>query len=96
MVKSTGGYISLVSRILVLIDRHDPLRLRALGAPADEYEPQARAIAKNVARCREAHTCRQLLWEVFSTSFGESAGSPGAYNNLADELVDLVSKHTRF
>jgi hypothetical protein len=45
MVKHTEAYSRLVKRIQAVIDRHDPYSLLANGAPPDEFEPLAHAIA---------------------------------------------------
>ena len=73
------------------IARHDPLGLHALGAPPNEYEPQARAVAAAIARCHSAEACLDLVWDVFGESFGESAAPKERFARLANDIFEIRS-----
>ena len=88
--QSSNEYIDLVKGIKEAIDRHDPMGLRAVGAPSDEYEPQASSIARAVLRCGNLEEFLDATWNAFYDSFGESAGRREDYDRLATDVYDLA------
>jgi len=86
-----NDYVRLVKRIAEAIDRHDPIGLRALGAPADEYETQVNAIARAASSCRNVEEWVDAIWTAFHDSFGESAGSKDNYDQLANEMFEIAT-----
>ena len=49
---------ALIKQVQGVIDFYDPFSLRELGAPEDEFEPQARRIVDG--RCHDAEGCLDL------------------------------------
>ncbi len=80
----------MVQRLKGAIDKFDPLGLRALGAPADEYEPQARAIAADIDNCRTLDGCVEVIWRVFDRAFDDSAGEKHDYVDMAREINEIA------
>jgi len=76
------------NRIGDLIARLDPMGLLALGAPSDEYQPQARAIAAGIERCHSLQECQEIIWGTFVEHFGESAGPMENFRDLAIEVYE--------
>src|SRR5262245_30444412 len=83
-------YRRLVADVLGIIRAHDPLLLSP-RAPLDEYEPQARAIARRAKHCTTPDACLDVIWNVFCNHFGESAGKKEVYESLARDIYVRVN-----
>ena len=81
---------ALINRVIGIIDRHDPYSLRASGAPENEFEPQARRIVDARDRCMDEQSCLDVIWTVFTDSFGESAGPKEAFIPMATDIWGIV------
>lgn len=93
MNPSGTEYADLVKRIKEALDRHDPLGLHAMGAPADEYEAQASAIARAIRRSSSLEECLDVTWNVFYESFGEFAGRRDQFRRLANAIHEVATNH---
>jgi YD repeat-containing protein len=71
---SSERYKHVFAKVMEVIDRHDPLGLRRMGAPSDEYEPQAAAIARRMLAEDFDKDYSVLVWSVFHDAFGDAAG----------------------
>ncbi|GAA2665160.1 MULTISPECIES: hypothetical protein [Actinosynnema] len=74
----------LLDRVLEVVNRHDPEGLLGLGAPADEYESEARALTAVLAR-GDAITVADVR-QVWVHSFG---AAPDSLTALARDLARL-------
>ena len=81
---------ALIRQVMGIIDRYDPFSLRAAGAPDDEFEPQARRIVDARTRCVDEEKCLEVVWTIFTDSFGESAGPREWFVPMAKELFTVV------
>jgi hypothetical protein len=81
---------ALVKQVIVIIERYDPFSLKASGAPADEFEPQARRIVDARRRCVDEQSCLEVVWTIFTDSFGESAGPREGFVPMAREILAIV------
>ncbi|UCG17096.1 MAG: hypothetical protein JSV19_03505 [Phycisphaerales bacterium] len=88
------------------INKHDPMKLLAMGAPEDEYEDEARGIATLLPWVCNAQELRALVFEVFYMAFhldvpGEERGDPevGTEDDpattapVADDLMEVWRSH---
>lgn len=64
--------------VLELISRADPEGLLGIGAPPDEYEPEARTIYSRLPEARSAPDVRRIVEEEFNRWFGTTHGEHGA------------------
>lgn len=64
--------IPSLTEVRSVIDRHDPEGLLAMGVPADEYEPEAAALARVLAR-GTGITSTEVV-EVWEHWFGPGSG----------------------
>ena len=74
------------------INEHDPLRLRAEGAPADEYDPEAAAIARAVASATPPVDYVGITADVFDRSFRDTGVPREAYAELAARIARAIEK----
>lgn len=82
------GQRAAVSRILA---RHDPMGLVAGGAPADEYDVEARTIERRLAEAVSPEDMRRIAREEFARWFNEeTAGPESRYESVAGELWELA------
>jgi hypothetical protein len=65
-------HAALRAALLAVIDRHDPEGLLAMGAPPDEYEPEAAALAR--VRGGGTPITAELLVAVWERWFGPGSG----------------------
>ena len=82
----------LLARLVSVIEHHDPLSLRALQAPVDEYEPLARAIHQRITDCTSQVMCLEVVWDAFRKAFGEAAGYRNRYVELSRDIFDVTSR----
>ena len=77
------------------IDRADPIRLLAIGAPDDEYEPEIRDITARVGECVNAEEMRLLLHEVFTKWFDTRIAGPQELYRAPAEVIWNGLQHHR-
>lgn len=64
--------------VLELISRADPEGLLGIGAPPDEYEPEARTIYARLPKAQSVPDVRRIIEEEFQRWFGTAYGEHGA------------------
>lgn len=79
----------MADRYFLLVDRclldWDVMQLFP-GAPQDEYEAEAYAIAARLPDCRCESDVQQCLYEVFAAAFGELAPERDACKETAERI----------
>ena len=70
-------------RLTALLFEADPMGLAAIGAPADEYSPEAGTIAPRLATVASEQDVLQIIYDEFQAWFGEDAGAEGRYKGAA-------------
>jgi hypothetical protein len=79
------------ARLTVLLFEADPMGLAGLGAPADEYSPEAGTIASRVVAASSEQDVLQIIYQEFQAWFGEDAGAEGRYARAALSIWSLVA-----
>ena len=90
MANNDPDHHDLVRKVRQVLDKHDPLSLRAHGAPDNEFQPQAEKIVVARFRCHDAESCLTLVWEVFRASFGDSIGPRSYFTPIAHEVFEIL------
>ncbi|WP_212743149.1 hypothetical protein [Microbacterium sp. 2FI] len=79
-----------VEQLAELLYFHDPIGLRALGAPPDEYWPEAETIANRLPAATSAADVKRILHEEFTTWFSaDIAGNEERYLGMSLELWEV-------
>ena len=81
---------TLIQQVIGVIDRYDPFSLRASGAPENEFEPQARRIVDARRRCLDEQSCLEVVWTIFTDSFGEEVGPKEWFGPMAKDIFTIV------
>lgn len=82
-----------VARPTKLLHRHDPMGLTAMGAPEDEYEPEAGTIAPRLADAATEADVQRIIAEEFTVWFGaEIAPSHETLTAPAAEVRALLDR----
>ncbi len=69
------------------LNRHDPIGLIGLGAPADEYMPEVEAILPRIRDAKSEDQVHRILYEEFSHLFSpDVAGDETLYRGASEEL----------
>lgn len=78
-----------------LLYRHDPVGLRAAGAPKEEYESEVSAIIPKLEDATGPDDVRRIVHQEFLRWFGDeqTAGPESAYNAIACEIWERFLKH---
>jgi hypothetical protein len=72
------------------INRHDPIGLRELGAPDDEYDSEVSTILPRLVQCNDVDEALDAVHSEFEAWFGAlTAGRKGKFRELAGELFRL-------
>ena len=83
-------------RLTALLFEADPMGLAAIGAPADEYSPEAGTIAPRLATAASEQDVLQIIYDEFQAWFGEDAGAEGRYKGAARAVwLAIVSRQGR-
>lgn len=82
----------LVRSICKIISEADPVGI-AFAAP-DEYELEARTIARRLTPSMSTQVIQAIVFEEFRSWFDEDAGTPDMYGGIADEIADIFSGST--
>ena len=76
-----------------VIDRWDPCGLLALGAPANEYDPEVDDLAGRLSELTSAEACARQLSEVFQHWFGPSRRFEAEHlREVGDALFGALSE----
>ena len=80
--------MSLEDQLTELFYRHDPVGLAELGAPEDEYWPEAKALLPLLNGVISQKHLRQIVHSVFLKMFEaeETCGPESAYDAIAREI----------
>jgi hypothetical protein len=80
--------MSLEDQLTELFYRHDPVGLAELGAPEDEYWPEARALLPILNGATSQEHLTQIVHSVFLKQFEveETCGPESAYDAIAHEI----------
>jgi len=91
-VKSSHG--DRFSELRTIINRHDPIGLLDLGAPEDEYEPEAKTIIVQLDQSMTEKQIHNLIYREFLRWFEDesTAGPKEAYKELATEVHEWMKK----
>lgn len=85
---------AFVLRIAALCWAHDPIDLAVIGAPPDEYMPEARTIIERVPEARDEDDMVRIVAEEFAHWFTpEIAGPQDNYRSLGGAIWHLVHAH---
>ncbi len=75
-----------------VLNRHDPAQLIAIGAPADEYDPEIPGVLRAMLDTTDAQHLTQRIHAVFTHFFGaEMFPNPASLADLASDLDALRS-----
>ena len=91
MQTTTGN--DLTETVRLIVNRHDPIRLIAMGAPDDEYMPEVKVIVQILQDGPKFGIDDLLtrLHEVFVQYFGpDTAGARDKYRIMAQELAEFI------
>lgn len=70
--------------------------LAAIGAPADEYSPEAGTIAPRLSTAASEQDVLQIIYDEFQAWFGEDAGAECRYMGAARAVwLAIVSRQLR-
>ncbi len=82
--------ISLHIKVRKIINKYDPIRLLDMGCPEDEYDGEARRIARRLKNSQNSEQVLNLVHRIFIRMFDEKlAGSKENYQQLATDLYKL-------
>ena len=85
LTRRFNDVLAKVSKVLIEVD---PAGLIGLGAPRDEYDDEAFAIAQRVLTAHESPHYESVVRAVFEGSFGDSVSVD--YQRLAAELASAL------
>ena len=80
--------MSSVDALTELFFRHDPVGLAEIGAPEDEYWPEAEALIGRLREATSPEHLRQIVHTVFLEAFEDeqTCGPESAYEKIAQEI----------
>jgi hypothetical protein len=82
-----AGYGGLYSEVSRLLREADPIRLIAIGAPDDEYDPEVRTILPRLSEANSAGDVQRIVHEEFVRWFSaEIAGPEARYAAVSKEI----------
>ena len=86
-------WVDLVAELTALLYRHDPMGIACDGEYADEYEPEAGAIAVRLPDTGSVADVRAVVHAEFVRwSDDESAGPASAHQAIAEEVRQLLDR----
>ena len=71
----------------------DPIQLKALGCPSDEYEPEVKTILLRLPSSRSLEDAITIVFEEFRHWFGETAGSRSSYEEAGRAVWEAWLSH---
>ena len=85
-----AAYGSLYTDVSRLLREADPMGLIAMGAPADEYDPEVSTILPRLREANTATDVQRIVHEEFVRWFGaDIAGDRSRYVELAKDIWAL-------
>jgi hypothetical protein len=71
-----------------LFFRHDPVGLAEIGAPKDEYSPEAESLLPRLREATSQEHLRRIVHSVFLQKFEaeETCGPESAYESISQEI----------
>jgi hypothetical protein len=82
-----AAYGSLYADVSRLLREADPIGLIAMGAPADEYDPEVSTILPRLREARAAVDVQRIVHEEFVRWFGaDLVGSFTDYTEVAEKI----------
>jgi hypothetical protein len=82
-----AAYGSLRSDVSCLLCGADPIRLIAIGAPDDEYDPEVGTILPRLREATSAVDVQRIVHEEFVRWFeADIAGSVTVYGDVAEKI----------
>ena len=86
-----GNIYTEVSR---LVREADPIRLIAIGAPDDEYDPEVSTILPKLREANSANDVQRIVHEEFVRWFGaEIAGPARHYAGVSEDIWEVWNEH---
>ena len=81
------SFMPTVADLEALLYRHDPVGLRAAGAPSDEYRPEAETVFARLPEAETVADVQQILHSEFVEWFtADTAGDASRYEPAAVEV----------
>ena len=82
-----AAYGALYSEVAGLVHDADPIRLIAIGAPDDEYDPEIGTILPRLSEAKSSADVRRIVHEEFVRWFGaDTAGPMSSYASVAQKI----------
>jgi hypothetical protein len=80
--------VSLREELEELLFRHDPVGLAEIGAPKDEYWPEAESLLPRLREATSQEHLRRIVHSVFLQKFEaeETCGPESAYESISQEI----------
>jgi hypothetical protein len=80
--------MSLRDELSDLFFRHDPVGLAEIGAPQDEYWPEAQDLLTRLREATSQEHLRRIVHSIFLQKFGaeETCGPESAYEQISQEI----------
>jgi len=92
--QAKANFVALREAISQALRETDPIGLIGGGAPPDEYDPEVGTILPRLRDATSASDIHRIVHEEFVHWFGEdTAGAPAAYEQAAQRIWEIVSKH---
>jgi hypothetical protein len=80
----------LLAQVAKALRETDPMALHAMGAPADEYDPEVGTIVPRLASARTLDDVERIVHEEFVHWFGASAGSRERFRTTATRIWETL------
>lgn len=85
----TAAYGSVYAQVSRLLHEADPIRLIAIGAPDDEYDPEVSTILPRLPEANSAGDVQKIVHKEFVRWFdADIAGPLTGYADVAQQIWD--------
>ena len=89
-----AAYGNLYTEVSRLLREADPIRLIAIGAPDDEYDPELSTILPRLREAKSLDDVQRTVHEEFVHWFGaETAGPPTHYARVSEDVWKAWNKY---
>jgi hypothetical protein len=89
-----AAYGDLYTEVSRLLREADPIRLIAIGAPDDEYDPEVSTILPRLREANSANDVQRIVHEEFVHWFGaETAGPASYYAGVSEDIWEAWNEH---
>lgn len=80
--------MALIDELTELFFRHDPVGLAEIGAPEDEYWPEAKDLLSRLREAKSPEHLKRIIHLIFLEKFEaeETCGPESAYEQIAQEI----------